>query len=184
MQEHALADLQRALDHSRAVCDGPEAHGTLAGALCTAAPYRLDDWLGEILPDGVAPPADLERLRSVFDATRSSLSGNDFEFQLLLPDDGDNLADRTAALGEWVQGFLYGLGTGRAPDLAGDSELSELLRDLTEISRVDVEATELDEDSEAAFAELVEYVRVGVQLLFDRLAAAREPVRSQRRDLH
>ena len=29
-----------------------EAHGTLAGALCALVPYRLEDWLAEILPEG------------------------------------------------------------------------------------------------------------------------------------
>ncbi|MFM1886644.1 MAG: hypothetical protein RL026_1801 [Pseudomonadota bacterium] len=174
MSPDDFADLQRVLSRSRSVCDSAEAHGTLTGALCSAAPCSLDDWLGEILPEGNAAPEERRRLQDVYQRTRAALAGTDFAFQPLLPPEADSLVERTAALGEWVQGFLYGLGLAGAPDLAQrDAELTELLRDLTEITRVSVEAGEADEAAEEAYAELVEYVRVGVQLFFDRLAPLR-----------
>ena len=63
------------------------------------------------------------------------------KFQPLLPADDESLDDRTAALGEWCQGFLYGLGAGRAvpdPDTL-KGEAAEVLRDITEITHVDVD---------------------------------------------
>jgi uncharacterized protein YgfB (UPF0149 family) len=181
MNEVSYPELQRLLAETRAVSDAAEAHGTLAGALCAAVPYTLDDWLAEILPEGRAPETATAGLREVFDATANALRDRQMAFQPLLPDDADGLAARTAALGEWCQGFLYGLGTGHLHSLdgAGD-EVDEILRDFTEITHVDVDPQDSEDSNEAAYAELVEFVRVGVQLLFEQL----EPLRATPRPAH
>ena len=60
------------------------------------------------------------------------------------------------------------------PDAASlQGEAAEVLRDMTEITHVDVDPADDAESNEAAYAELVEFVRVGVQLLFVELAPAR-----------
>jgi uncharacterized protein YgfB (UPF0149 family) len=103
-----------------------------------------------------------------------TLVGNDADFAPLLPDDDTPLRERADALSLWCQGFLYGLGSGTTPDPGKvSSEAGEIIRDLTEITHVGVEADEENEENEAAFAEVVEFVRVGVQLLFVELAPAR-----------
>jgi uncharacterized protein YgfB (UPF0149 family) len=92
----------------------------------------------------------------------------------LLPDDDTPLAMRADALSQWCQGFLYGLGSGTTGDPAEVSvEAAEIIRDFTEITQVGVDADEQTEDNEVAFAEVLEFVRVGVQLLFVELAPAR-----------
>jgi uncharacterized protein YgfB (UPF0149 family) len=61
------------------------------------------------------------------------------------------------------------------PDAGGlPGEVGEVVRDLTEISRVEVDGGDTEESNENAYAELVEFVRVGVQLLFDELGALRD----------
>ena len=83
-------------------------------------------------------------------------------------------SERADALSLWCQGFLYGLGSGPAADPAKVStEAGEIIRDFTEITHVGVEADEENEENEIAFAEVVEFVRVGVQLLFVEFAPAR-----------
>ena len=175
MNSVSYPELQRVLAQTHALSDAAEAHGTLSGALCAAVPYSLEDWLAEILPDGRAPAPVTASLREVFDATLSALRDRQMTFQPLLPQDEANLAERTAALGEWCHGFLYGLGTGPLQNIdgAGD-EVSEILRDLTEITHVDVDPQDSEASNEEAYAELVEFVRVGVQLLFEQL----EPLRA------
>src|SRR5271170_819112 len=83
----------------------------------------------------------------------------------------------TAALAQWCQGFLYGLGAGRITDASElPGEVGEIVRDFIAITRADADAAEeADEADENAYAELVEFVRVGVQLLFEELAVARAP---------
>src|SRR5690606_32603775 len=78
---------------------------------------------------------------------------------------------RVAALSVWTQGFLDGLVDA---GLAGDADLSEdaasALGDLVAIARAGFEG-EGDNDDEADFAELVEYVRVAAILIFAELAS-------------
>lgn len=172
----SYADIQRALSQSNALADAAEAHGTLSGALCAASSYRLDDWLGEILPEG-RPTAEAQHwLRALFDATAQALADSQMSFQPLLPDDDDALAQRTEALGEWCRGFLYGLGTGHVNNLdnLGD-DAGEILRDFSAITQVGVDPEDSEETNEQAYAELVEFVRVGVQVIFERLEPLRRP---------
>ena len=48
-------------------------------------------------------------------------------------------------------------------------EVGEIVRDFVEITRAGVDARQDEESNESAYAELVEFVRVGVQLLFEEL---------------
>ncbi|MGB1701791.1 MAG: UPF0149 family protein, partial [Cycloclasticus sp.] len=72
------------------------------------------------------------------------------------------------AMGEWCQGFLYGvayMGVGDDKNWSEDSR--GVLRDLMEISRLDADNT--DDSDEQAFMELQEYVRMGVNVLMQEL---------------
>ncbi len=176
MSDTALSfeDFRQVLVEAQSLTDAAEAHGTLVGALCTTE-CSLSDWLSEILPASTSPLVT-SNLQRVFEATRVSLSDIGMSFAPLLPDDEVSLDLRTAALGEWCQGFLYGLGSGPAAGAADfRGETAEVLQDLTEITRVDVDATEDAETNEAAFTELVEYVRVSVQLVYAQLHSMRGP---------
>lgn len=174
---HDYALIQRSLVASHALTDPAEAHGTLAGALCSLMAYRLEDWLSEILPEGSGASSGADpALQTLYDSTVAALSGDAMEFDLLIPSDDRPIEERARALTLWCAGFLYGLGTSGTADpqrLPGD--LGEIVRDLSEITRADVDASDTPEANESALAELVEFVRVGVQVVFDEL----EPLRSQ-----
>jgi uncharacterized protein len=178
-------DLRRALVQAHALTDAAEAHGTLVGVLCTTD-CSLDDWLGQILPDGRADPGVEAGLRSIFESTCGTLGDGSLGFTPLLPNDDAPIGDRTLALGEWCQGFLYGLGAGALPEQAAlQGDAAEVIRDLTEITQVDVDPDEGEEQNELAYAELVEFVRVGVQLVHAQLTPLRElPDESPREVLH
>jgi len=169
-------EFERVLKDARALPEPAEAHGTLAGALCSSRDYGLIEWLREILPDDSPDEDALQSpvLQNVYNAMVRTLVGSDSDFQPLLPDDDVPLTDRAEALSLWCQGFLYGLGSGTTSDPGQVSvEAREIIRDFTEITQVGVDAGEEDEENEVAFAEVVEFVRVGVQLLFVELAPAR-----------
>lgn len=177
--------IQQLLTDERSLTDAAEAHGTLAGCLCGAAGYGFEDWLSEILPEGRPAPECAEALEALYSATSEALGQRDSGFDLLLPEDGQSIVARTAALAQWCQGFLYGLGAGAIPDarrLPGDA--GEIVRDFVEITRAGIEAGQEDESDETAYAELVEFVRVGVQVLFEELADARRPAAEPPVPLH
>ncbi|MFM8844620.1 MAG: UPF0149 family protein [Gammaproteobacteria bacterium] len=166
-------DIESHLSSSRALTDLPEAHGTLAGALCSGEQLNVQDWLREIFPEGRAGDAETA-LHAVFEWTRHVLRAGQLEFQLLLPGDETPVAERAVALGQWCQGFLYGLGSNPIPEIEDlPADIGEIVRDLTAMTRIDVDENESLEDNEQAYAELVEFVRVGVQLLHDELAPFR-----------
>jgi uncharacterized protein len=175
MHMASYTEIQRFLIEERSMSEAAEAHGTLAGSLCTAVSYRFEDWLVEILPEGrTQADAAANALREVYARTAQALVGDDPAFDLLLPEEEQPIDARTAALAQWCQGFLYGLGSRVIQDasrLPGDA--GEVVRDFSEITRVGVDGDDDEESNESAYAELVEFVRVGVQLVFAEL----EPVR-------
>ena len=179
MLQPDYSHIQQLLAQERSLADAAEAHGTLAGCLCAAAGYGFEDWLREILPEGRAAPESAATLQQLYAATAGALQQPDMEFELLLPADEQPIDARTAALAQWCQGFLYGLGAGAIPD-AGElpGEVGEIVRDFAEITRAGVDAQQGEESNESAYAELVEFVRVGAQLLFEELSAARRPAAS------
>jgi uncharacterized protein len=174
MHQPDYTHIQQLLAQEHALAEAGEAHGILVGCLCGAAGYSFGDWLREILPEGRADPKDAETLRDVYAMTLEALEQPDMGFEPLLPSDAQPIDTRTTALAEWCQGFLYGLGAGRIPDASSlPGEVGEVVRDFAEITRAGVDGAESDESNESAYAELVEFVRVGVQLLFEELESAR-----------
>ena len=179
------AEIQRLLEQSHAVTEAAEAHGTLAGALCAAGGYRLEDWMAEILPEGADPGRAATVLRDIYAATRSALTDMQMQFELLIPDDDQPLTARTDALTLWCNGFVYGLGMNGAADpqrLPGDA--SEIVHDFSQIMSAGVNEADGTEANEAAYAELVEFVRVGVQVVFEDLGGLRQRPRTAGTSLH
>jgi uncharacterized protein YgfB (UPF0149 family) len=172
----AFADVARALDAGTSAVHPAEAHGCLCGALCLRPDYSLADWLDEILPDANAD-ADGPFAR-LFAETAGVLAGTDMEFEPLLPDDDTDLASRVAALAAWCQGFLYGFGSaGTASQVALAETVGEVLADLAQVSHAGAVGSESRDVEEDAYVELVEFVRAGVQIVYEELSAlrARQP---------
>jgi uncharacterized protein YgfB (UPF0149 family) len=170
-------DFEDVLATAGSLADAAEAHGSLCGALCAMSPYRMQDWVNEILPDGASLPAESAAvIERVFLSTATSFGEQGMEFEPLLPDDEQPLNGRANALALWCTGFLYGLGAGQICDLdalAGD--VGEIVRDFTEISRATGDEADADESNEQAYAELVEFIRVASQVVFEELL----PLRTQ-----
>src|SRR6202049_4035051 len=130
-------DFEDVLAAAGSLADAAEAHGSLCGALCSMSPFRMQDWVNEILPDGAAlSDESAAMIERVFTATATSFGEHGMEFAPLLPDDEQPLNGRANALALWCTGFLYGLGTGQICDLdALNGDVGEIVRDFTEISR-------------------------------------------------
>jgi uncharacterized protein len=186
MSDIRFKDFEDVLATAGSLADAAEAHGSLCGALCSMSPYKMQDWVNEILPDGAAlsdeSSAMIER---VFTATATSFGEQGMEFEPLLPDDESPLNGRANALALWCTGFLYGLGTGHISDLeALNGDVGEIVRDFTEISRATGDDAEADESNEQAYAELVEFIRVAAQVVFEELLPLRRQVYPAERRLH
>ncbi len=147
-----------------------EAHGMAAGLLCANEKTDSDYWLNELLHDTPAI-ADEQRLLLIrlFEETRRLLTGDQFEFDLFLPDDDAPLIEQVEALKSWCQGFLFGIGSAATKsDYSRDAH--EILSDITEFTKLDTAAEEENEEDAHAFMELTEYLRSAVLLLRDELS--------------
>jgi uncharacterized protein len=179
-------DFEDVLATAGGLADAAEAHGSLCGALCSISPYNMQDWVNEILPDGAALSEESSAMiERVFTATATSFGEQGMEFEPLLPDDEQPLNGRANALALWCTGFLYGLGTGYIADLQGLSgDVGEIVRDFTEISRATGDDADADESNEQAYAELVEFIRVAAQVVFEELLPLRRQVYPAQQRLH
>lgn len=174
--------LEAALRRSGATWNASQAHGLLVGRLASIGVDAGFEWLAQVL-EGTAENDALRAeceglLRDLFEQTYRQLAERQSEFELLLPDDSASTADRAAAIAHWCEGFLHGLVSG-GPDealkkkLAADP-LAEIIRDVLQFTRATADAA-ADESDEAAYAEIVEYLRVAAQLAYEELAALRSP---------
>jgi uncharacterized protein len=179
-------DFEDILATAGSLADAAEAHGSLCGALCSMSPYKMQDWINEILPDGAAlSDESAAMIERVFAATASSFGEQGMEFQPLLPEDEQPLNGRANALALWCTGFLYGLGTGHISDLeALGGDVGEIVRDFTEISRASGDEADSDESNEQAYTELVEFIRVAAQVVFEELLPLRRQVYPAQQRLH
>jgi uncharacterized protein len=178
MMQVTFREIAKVLEGTGSQVVAAEGHGCLCGALCTSPDYTLERWLEELVAVDSEEAADIppdEALRLLFIDTQRALRGEEMEFEPLLPDDDEPLERRATALSQWCQGFLYGFGTGkptRDEDIKG--QVNEVLRDLSHIAAAAVDVGAAGEDEEEAYAEVVEYLRVGVQLVHDELAVTRD----------
>jgi yecA family protein len=173
--------LNDALRRCGASWDAAQAHGLLSSRLAVAGAGGGLDWLQQVL-EGTHESDALRAecaglLNSLFQETLRQLSERLSEFAPLLPDDSDSAPVRTAALAHWCEGFLHGLvsadhGEVLKQRLAQDP-LADIIRDMLQLTRAAVDEDSDDETNEAAYAEIVEYVRVAAQLTYEELAALR-----------
>ena len=160
--------IQNALQKLGATADASELHGTLCGLLLDNS--SLTTWLKhtlEELPDrgDVLAGEELQVLEQLFKHTREQLNTDDLSFELLLPDETDDLAVRLLGLSGWCQGFLYSIGViGGNKIETLDSQSQECLSDLLEISKLDHQEVS-SEETEVQFAEISEHVRMSVLML-------------------
>lgn len=141
-----------------------QAHGAATGILCVNEWAQSDDWLHELFRDGEnLNDHDKDMLARLFEQTRTLLTSDEFEFDLLLPgDDETPLSDRVEALTQWCQGFLLGLGVTHAKS-EWSRDASGILKDMVEFTKLDTDAA--GEDDENDFMEITEYLRSAVLLL-------------------
>lgn len=147
-----------------------ELHGMFCGRLCGGQRLSRTD-LADVAADLLGADKALagsltDPLATLHETTLTQLRDSGFVFQLLLPDDDDPLEMRTQSLAAWCQGFLAGLGLS---GLAGETRLSadtnDAIRDLAAIAQADEDPDD-NEENEASFFELVEYVRMATLLVF------------------
>jgi len=174
--------LGAALKQCGAAWDAAQSHGLLTGCLAVDGVSAGPNWLQQVLEGADTNSesmADCEAmLGALYQATFWQLSERLSEFEPLLPDDQSDAHDRTLAMAHWCEGFLHGLVSAKHSDALRErlaaEPLADIIRDLLQVTRAEVDSASDPESNEAAYAELVEYLRVAAQLAYEELAEIRQ----------
>lgn len=174
--EHLFDDIRALIDLNQCGESPSFLHGRWVGVLC---PRALDEaarqsLLTEALWQGVAEDEDHQLLQQLVDWTFAGLADPLLSFQLLLPGLDLPIAVRAQALVQWMEGFIQGLGESGIRERDMNAEARELLKDFLEISRMDTDLADENEEDEKNLFELVEYCRVAVLSLYEEFAPRRQ----------
>ncbi|OGI52322.1 MAG: hypothetical protein A3E57_02470 [Candidatus Muproteobacteria bacterium RIFCSPHIGHO2_12_FULL_60_33] len=170
----AYEDAARLLREAGVPTGAAEVHGIITGVLCAPQGARVA-WqelvLGRETGRNRDPQTALSQLLvALHRSTHAHLSGLECDFAPLLPGDEHSLAEQIEGLSDWCRGYLLGLHAGGVPEgQALDGDAGEIIRDITRLSEAELDASLADEEEMRALVEIVEYLRVGVQLVFEEL---------------
>lgn len=172
--------LNAALKRAGSSWDAAQAHGLLAGKLAVLGSSTGPDWLAQILENtdasGALGKECEDMLSALLATTYRELVERLSEFTLLLPDDGDCTSVRTEAIAHWSEGYLHGLVSSNADERLrrrlADEPVAGIIKDLLALTRAAADDDGDDADEEA-YAEIVEYLRVAAQLVYEELAELR-----------
>jgi uncharacterized protein len=165
-------DLTEILLRLQAGINASDLHGSLTGYLCAGGSASADAWTEALALDfgGVDAASDAD-MKALYRQCLEQLDDVELGFEPLMPADEIELAVRAEALVDWCRGFLGGVGLagggGRSGTLSGDAR--EIVQDFGTIAASSFDYTGGEED-ESALAEVIEFIRVGVLLLYSELA--------------
>ena len=151
------------------------AHGILCGFACVKPDLNLDDWLNEVLVsvdlNNLNEKSSHEELAQIFNETLSQLNDETLSFQLLIADEDARLGEQANTLIEWCQGYLVGLGLQKVSTT--DEDVLEMIKDFSEISKLDADVLETQENAQD-LNEIIEFVRMGTLLIQETLQPSKQ----------
>ncbi len=118
-----------------------------------------------------------DMLDTLWHTTHMAPSGRLSAFRPLLPDDSDRADVRTEGLAHWCEGCLHGLVSAEhdatIKERLAAEPVADVIKDMLQITRATVNENGDDESNEEAHVEIVEYLRVAAQLVYEELAEVR-----------
>jgi len=151
----------------------------LLGLMCGDNGLKESVWMKRILEEADVKSVKesfLLVLHELYLETDKTLNGSGFELVLCLPDDNEDLAYRAGMIGQWCEGFLYGMGLVGQSDQKMSKEVGELYSDFGNIAGIEVSDLATDamseadiEQAESDVMQLIEFVKIGVLTINEEL---------------
>jgi len=165
-------DISNALLNVDSMSETAEAHGTLCGLACISGEASLNTWLTLVFEgldtNNLLLQESQNILKKLHNQTLEKLASPSYDLNILIHNDDEPLDVRIDDLSLWCQGFLYGLSMAGLSDIKSlPVDASEILQDMSDISKVGYNQDEDEDSNEAAFAEILEYVRIGVYVVYN-----------------
>lgn len=175
-----MADLTALAFQSAVSISASELHGLVCGLAVGGAGDSLIAHLAEIV--GGHALSDQRTVEEFVTVSIDELRSEELIFSPLLPGDDAALRERVEAIAEWCAGFLVALaaasGAGPGVDAMGidglPEEVNEIVADFAAISEADYAEDAAASSAEHDFVHVVEYVKVGVLLMWSLLDRDRE----------
>jgi len=176
-------EIDSALKRCGSSWNAAQVHGLLCSRLAVGGTEGARRWFEQVLDEtdpNNALRSECERLLdSLYAVTWRQLVERQSEFAPLLPDDQDAADLRTESMAQWCEGYLHGLVAEKHSDqlkekLAAEP-LADIIKDMLQITRAAADDDGDEEGVESAYAELVEYLRVATQVIYEELADFRSP---------
>ena len=158
--------------------DVSEYHGKICACLCfdtLEAETLLADAFNADISSLSSETMKLKNiLLDLIAETLEKLNDAEMTFYPLLFPDSKSLADRTLSLSSWCGGFIDGVGLAvsqqnTSMNPAEQDIISEIIEDFSQISKLTSASVMNEDGEELAYMEVVEYIRIGVQLIFEEL---------------
>ena len=173
------SELDEALENCDSGRNSIQAHGLLCGYIMTHGLKGHDMWLHRMFENSSNEKGD--KYKYIFDdlfiKTWRQLEERQSEFELFLPGDDRGLLTRAKAIGSWCDSYLHGLissvTTEKLKKAINREPTSILIKDLLEMTKATIGEEDDYETNERSYAELVEYTRIAVQLIFEELDESR-----------
>ena len=154
----------------------PETHGGICSQICFQS-----DYFEEFVPlddsdDGATVSVQIatyrKALKKIIERDLDKLKDGDLSFELIIPDESNSIQDRAEALSIWCQGFVDGVSFLMTEhdfkiDQDQKKESFEIIEDFTQISTLDSHSISGEVDEELSLMELIEFVRLSVQMIYD-----------------
>ncbi len=146
-----------------------EVHGAIIGLVCGGLGTKTESWfpaLTDIINDSQPLPQELSEICiDLHKDAHDRFSDFEFGFTLLLPEEEESLSKRVEALSLWVQCFLTSIAIAQPKLNKSSEEVKEVIKDLSEITQIELDVSE-DDESEDAYIALVDYVQDAVAVCF------------------
>ena len=148
----------------------PALQSALCGLLCIDSQANRITWYKKLFKDLCPNQDEILKLTALFDQTIQELNSLDFNFNLELPNDDAPLSSRIIAISDWCKGLIFGLDKSQ---LIKDTKISqncqEYMEDVVKISQINNLDLQDNNDEDTNFENIVEYLRIGLFLLYEEL---------------
>jgi uncharacterized protein YgfB (UPF0149 family) len=168
LQRKLYQDLDQKLKSSEWNSGASEAHGLLTGLACRGVGSR--EIGNKMYLFQISGAEEIGMLEGMFEMIVRDLESPQFVFNILIPGDDVSTMQIAEEISNWCEGYLQGF-FHDGDSLLGESSdsVQELVKDITDIGGLNLDTVEESSTGESSLVEIEEYLRVGVQLIYDEL---------------
>ncbi len=154
----------------------PETHGGICSQICFHSDYFEEfvplDNSDDAATVSVQIATYRKAIKKIIGRDLNKLKDGDLSFELIIPDESSSIQERAEALSIWCQGFIDGVSFLMTEhdfkiDQDQKKESFEIIEDFTQISTLDSHSISGEVDEELSLMELIEFVRLSVQMIYD-----------------